>query len=101
MFVQLPSNAYATKEQVYQRQNNILPESILPQPYYNEYQQQSSSPSKGIVPNIYESQQLAYQQEVNVGNQLQAIRQKTVTAKFAKNANKGIYVININRNIQR
>lgn len=90
-----PSNAYATKEQVYQQQNNILPESILPQRYYNEYEQQSSPPSKGnIVPNIYdESQQLAYQQEVNVGNQLQAIRQKTVTAKFEKNVNKEpIYV---------
>lgn len=95
---QLPSNAYATKEQIYQQQNNILPESILPQRYYNEYEQQSSPPSKGnIVPNIYdESQQLAYQQEVNVGNQLQAIRQKTVTAKFEKNVNKGTLTFLIN-----
>lgn len=55
------------------------------------------------MPNIYESQQLAYQQEVNIGNQLQTIRQKTATAKFEKNVNKGIYVINvfvINRDIQ-
>lgn len=92
LFVQLPSNTYATKDsQVYQQQGNILPESS--QRYYNEYQQPSSLPSKGAVPNIYESQQLAYQQEVNVGNQLQAIQQKTVTAKFAKNVNKGNYTI--------
>lgn len=67
----------------------------MPPQYYNEYQQQSPLPAKGIAPNVYESQQLAYRPEVAVGNQLQTVQQKTVTAKYAKLPNKGIDYINI------
>ncbi|XP_026669971.1 uncharacterized protein LOC108625454 [Ceratina calcarata] len=84
-------NKYA-KEQVYQPQNNVLPEQILPPRYYNEYQQQ---PPRGIAPNVYESQQLAYQPEVNVGNRLQAVQQKVVTAKYTKSPNKDTVYVNI------
>lgn len=84
------TNKYTPREQVYQQQNSILPEQTVPQQYYNEYQQQQPPPQKVIAPNVYESQQLVYQPEVTVGNQLQTTQQKTVTAKYAKTANKGI-----------
>ncbi|XP_076763144.1 uncharacterized protein LOC143430654 [Xylocopa sonorina] len=90
------SNKYAAKEQVYQQQNNILPqEQILPPRYYNEYQQQQQLTTKGITPNVYESQQLAYQPEVSVGNRLQSVQQRTVAAKYAKNFNKETVFVDI------
>ncbi|XP_034183065.1 uncharacterized protein LOC117605611 isoform X2 [Osmia lignaria lignaria] len=88
------AGSYATKEQAYQQQNNILQEQIQSPRYYNEYQQQSFA-AKGIAPNIYETQQLVYQPEVNVGNQLQSTQQKTITAKYSKNVNKDTVYIDI------
>ncbi|CAD1480395.1 unnamed protein product, partial [Heterotrigona itama] len=86
---------YAKKEQVYQQQNNYQ-EQILPQRYYhNEYQQQPLLFPKRTASNVYESQQLAYQPEVNIGNQLQSVQQKVVSSKFTKNANKDQEYINI------
>ncbi|XP_076237885.1 uncharacterized protein LOC143181389 [Calliopsis andreniformis] len=92
-YVQL--NKYVPRQQVYQQQNNILPEQTLPPQYYNEYQQQSPLPVKGVVPNVYESQQLVYQPELVVGNQLQSVQQKTVGAKYGKNVNKDTVYVNI------
>ncbi|XP_068976032.1 uncharacterized protein [Bombus flavifrons] len=92
---QIMSNHYAAKEQVYQQQNNISPQQILPQRYYNEYQQQPPLPPKGITSNVYESEELTYQPEVNIGNQLQAAQQKTVSANFARNVNKEPVYIDI------
>ncbi|CAL7939858.1 unnamed protein product [Xylocopa violacea] len=90
------SNKYAPKEQVYQQQNNILPpEQILPQRYYNDYQQQPPLTPKGITPNVYESQQLAYHPEVNVGNRLQSVQQRAAAAKYAKNFNKETVFVDI------
>nr|XP_031843520.1 uncharacterized protein LOC116431781 [Nomia melanderi] len=86
-------NKYVTKEQVYQ-QNNVLPEQPPPPQYYNEYQQ-PSLPPKGIAPNHYESQQFIYQPEVLVGNQLQTVQQKAVTAKYSKNVNKETVYVDI------
>ncbi|XP_076621677.1 uncharacterized protein LOC143342079 [Colletes latitarsis] len=75
-------NKYVTRGQVYQQQNNVLPEQTLPLQYYNQYQQQQPPP------NVYETQRLIYQPEVTVGNQLQATQQKSATAKYARNGNK-------------
>ncbi|XP_043510829.1 uncharacterized protein LOC122529104 [Frieseomelitta varia] len=85
---------YAKKEQIYQQQNNYQ-EQILPQRYYNEYQQEPLLFPKRIAPNVYESQQLAYQPEVNIGNQLQPVQQKVISPKFTKNVNKGQEYVNI------
>ncbi|XP_076173379.1 uncharacterized protein LOC143149696 [Ptiloglossa arizonensis] len=89
------TNKYTPREQVYQQQNSILPEQTVPQQYYNEYQQQQPPPQKVIAPNVYESQQLVYQPEVTVGNQLQTTQQKTVTAKYAKTANKETVYVDV------
>ncbi|CAK9806542.1 hypothetical protein ANTPLA_LOCUS4927 [Anthophora plagiata] len=89
------SARYTTKEQDYPQQNNVVSEQILPQRYYNEYQQQLSLPVKGVAANTYEPQQFSYQPEVNVGNQLQTIQQKTIAAKYAKNVNKDTVYIDI------
>ncbi|KAK9299011.1 hypothetical protein QLX08_007840 [Tetragonisca angustula] len=85
---------YAKKEQIYQQQNNYQ-EQILPQRYYNEYQQEPLLFPKRIAPNVYESQQLAYQPEVNIGNQLQSVQQKVISSKFTKNVNKDQEYVNI------
>lgn len=84
-------NRYVTKEQVYQ-QTNELPKQPPPPQYYNEYQQQPAFPSKVIAPSQYEPQQFVYQPEVLVGNQLQTVQQKVVTAKYSKNGNKGTLI---------
>ncbi|XP_015439477.1 PREDICTED: uncharacterized protein LOC107194372 [Dufourea novaeangliae] len=90
----IQSNKYILREPIYQQQNNVPPEQSPESQYYNEYQQSPSS-SKDISPSIYESQQLIYQPEVVVGNQLQATQQKTVTAKYAKNVNKETVYVDI------
>nr|XP_012150187.1 PREDICTED: uncharacterized protein LOC100875777 isoform X1 [Megachile rotundata]XP_012150190.1 PREDICTED: uncharacterized protein LOC100875777 isoform X2 [Megachile rotundata] len=81
--------SYATKESF--QQNNVLSEQI-PQRYYND---QQPLLAKGIAPNVYETQQLAYQPEISVGNQLQSTQQKTITAKYTKNPNKDTVYVDI------
>lgn len=49
--------------------------------------------------NAYESEELTYQPEVNIGNQLQVAQQKTVSANFARNVNKGLDNVKHERNI--
>ncbi|XP_017799446.1 PREDICTED: uncharacterized protein LOC108580246 [Habropoda laboriosa] len=90
-----PANRYTTKEQDYPQQNNVMNEQVLPPRYYNEYQQQLPLPAKEPASNLYGPQQFSYQPEVNVGNQLQSVQQKTITAKYGKNVNKDTVYIDI------
>nr|XP_033339214.1 paternally-expressed gene 3 protein-like isoform X1 [Megalopta genalis] len=91
---------YVAKDQVYQQQQNtVLPEQSPPPPpppqYFIDYQQPSATPPKEAAPNYYEPQQLIYQPEVIVGNQMQTVQQKTVTAKYAQTGNKETVYVDI------
>ncbi|XP_076283582.1 uncharacterized protein LOC143210542 isoform X2 [Lasioglossum baleicum] len=83
---------YVPKEQVYQQQNTVLPEQ--PPQYYTDYQQ-PPPPPREVAPNYYESQQLTYQPEVLVGNQMQTVQQKAASAKYAKTGNKETVYVDI------
>ncbi|XP_076659394.1 uncharacterized protein LOC143362817 isoform X2 [Halictus rubicundus] len=85
---------YVPKEQVYQQQNTVVPEQPPPPQYYTDYQQPPPYPRE-IAPNYYESQQLIYQPEVVVGNQMQTVQQKAATAKYAKTGNKETVYVDI------